>query len=210
MSISTAVPHKATRAADQAATGPAMPAGTGLHRDPASGAGGELAALFLAGSRHQPGIDPLPGAVVAPAVEIALRRARRILTRQGAPLAAGPQEIEDGVDDGPQVALARPPEPTPRRQERRNLRPLPGSRVACIAQLVTAILLPSGFSPHVVPPSLSANKTESQLTETTQFISGQPLRRRAAPSRRTQISSCSTCFGPHSAQKTIAPRVDGR
>src|SRR6266852_2114120 len=97
--------------------------------------------------------------------------------RQGAPLTAGPQQIEDGVDDRAQIALAGPPEPTRGRQERRNLRPLPRPGVACIAQLVTPILLPSDFSPHVVPPSLSANNTESQLTELTQFIFGQPLRR---------------------------------
>src|SRR6266581_1021559 len=83
------------------------------------------------------------------------------------------------------IARARPPEPTRGRQQRRNLRPLPRPRVACIAQLVTPILLPSDFSPHVVPPSLSANKTESHITEITQFIFGQPLRRREAPSRRT-------------------------
>src|SRR5258707_11768843 len=76
-----------------------------------------------------------------------------------------------------QVALAPPPEPAWARQERRNLRPLPSPRVACIAQLVTPILLPSDFSPHLVSPSLSANNTESQLTEITQFIFGQPLRR---------------------------------
>src|SRR6202035_1356408 len=125
------------------------------------------------------GVDPLPGAVVAPTVEIALhRRARRKLTRQGAPLTAGPQEIQDGVDDRAQVALAGPPEPTRGRQQRRDLRPLPRPRVACISQLVTPILLPSGFSPHLVPPSLSANNTESQSTEITQSISGQPLRMR--------------------------------
>ena len=98
--------------------------------------------------------------------------------RQGAPLTAGPQQIEDGIDDRAQVALARPPEPTRGRQQRRNLRPLPKPGIACIAQLVTPILLPSGFSPHVVPPSLSANKTESHMTEITQFIFGQPLRMR--------------------------------
>src|SRR5438128_8110371 len=144
-----------------------------------AGAGCEVSALLVAGPSDQPGIDPVPGAVVAPAIEIALhRRARGKVTRQRAPLTPGPQQIEDGVDDRAQVALARPPEPTRSRQQRRNLRPLPRPRVACIAQLVTPILLPSGFSPHVVPPSLSANKTESHMTEITQFISGQPLRMR--------------------------------
>src|SRR5271170_3660906 len=131
----------------------------------------------LAGARHQRGADPLPGAVVAPAVEIALHsRARRKVPWQGAPLTAGPQQVEDGVDDRAQIALARTPQPTRRRQERSEPRPFRRSGVACIAQLVTPILLPGDFSPHLVPPPLSANKTESQRTEITQFISGQPLR----------------------------------
>src|SRR5712691_5190626 len=157
------------------------------------GAGCERSALLLAGPGHQPGIDPVPGAVVAPAIEIALhRRIRRKVLRQGAPLTAGPQQIEDGVDDRAQVALARPPQSARRRQQWRDLRPLRSSRVACIAQLVTPILLPSGFGPHVVPPSLSPNKTESQLTEITQFIFGQPLRsaQRARLEGRTAPIPC--------------------
>src|ERR1700732_1236371 len=142
-----------------------------------AGVGCEIATLLLADPGHQPGVDPLPSAVVAPAIEIALhRRARRKFTRQGAPLTAGPQQIQDGVDDRAQVALAGPPQPTPGRQQRRDLRPLPPPRVGWLPQLVTPILLPSGFSPHLVPPSLSANNTESQSTEITQSISGQPLR----------------------------------
>jgi hypothetical protein len=153
-----------------------------------AGTGREGSALDLAGPGHQPRIDPLPGAVVAPAVEIALhRRARRKLTRQGAPLTAGPQQVEDRVDNRAQVALARPPQPARGRQQRRNLRPLAKPGIACIAQLVTPIILPSGFSPHVVPPSLSANNTESQLTEITQLIFGQPLRMTVSYCCHTQI-----------------------
>jgi hypothetical protein len=45
---------------------------------------------------------------------------------------------------------------------------------ACIGQVVPTILRPGDFSPHVAAPSLPDNKTESQLTEITQFILGQP------------------------------------
>src|SRR5438270_4015391 len=144
-----------------------------------AGRGGRPAPQRLPGTRHQTGIDPLPGAVVAPAVEIALhRRAWRKVPWQGAPLTAGPQQIKDGVDNLAQIPLARSPQATRRRQQRRDLRPFPGPGIACIAQLLAPILLASDFGPHVAPPSLSANNTESQLTEITQFISGQALRMR--------------------------------
>src|SRR6266536_4602562 len=65
-----------------------------------AGAGCGVSALLVAGPGDQSGIDPVPGAVVAPTIEIALhRRARGKFTRQGAPLTPGPQQIEDGVDE---------------------------------------------------------------------------------------------------------------
>src|SRR5208282_2003362 len=99
-----------------------------------------------------PGIDPMPSAVVAPAVEIALhRRAWREVLGQGAPLAAGGENVEDRLDDRSQIALARAPKPASRRQQRRDLGPFLIRRSACIAQSVTPILPPSGFSPcHVI------------------------------------------------------------
>ena len=56
-----------------------------------------------------PGVEPAPRAVVAPAVEVALhRRTRREVRGQGAPLAAGRQNIKDRIDDQAQIAGPRP------------------------------------------------------------------------------------------------------
>src|SRR5207249_1510416 len=68
------------------------------------------------------------------------------------------------------------PQPPWRRQQRRDLLPFRGPRIACVAQLLAPILNAGGFSPHVVSPGLSDNNTESQLAEITQFISSQALR----------------------------------
>src|SRR3974377_718109 len=45
----------------------------------------------------------------------------------------------------------------------------------CIAQISPPILLPSGFSPHLVSPMLSDTAWVSQTAEIAQFISGQAL-----------------------------------
>jgi len=132
-----------------------------------------IASQTLPGARHQNGIEPIPGAVVAPPVEVPLhRRARRKLARQGAPLTAAPQDIEEGVDNRAQMPAARPPALRRRRQQRGNLGPFRLARIACIDQVVAAILRAGGFSPHVVAPGLSCNNRESQLIEITQPISG--------------------------------------
>ena len=156
---------------------------------------GESAACRVAAhaSSHDQGrADPLPGTVVAPAIEIPLHgRARRKVSRQGAPLATGPQQIENGIDNRAQITFARPTQSTRRRQQRRDLSPLFGSRIACVAQFVAPILRAGDFTPHLVRPSLFGNNTESQPIEITQFFSNQPLRRREAPSRRTRSNYCS-------------------
>jgi len=146
-----------------------------------AGRGGLVTPDSLAGLHHQPGVEPTPGAVVAPAVEIALhRRTRREVGGQGAPLAAGGQNIKDRIDDQAQIAGARPAEPPRRRQKGFNRGPLTVRRVACVAQALAPILSASGFSPsHVILRRSFATTTESQVTEITQPISGQPLRSRA-------------------------------
>src|SRR5207248_6427379 len=109
-----------------------------------AGRGSQLAPLPLAGARHQPSIDPMPGAVVAPAVEIALhRRAWWEVLGQGAPLTPGGENVQNRLDDRSQIASARPPKPASGRQQRRDLGPLPIRRAACIAQSITPIVPPS-------------------------------------------------------------------
>jgi hypothetical protein len=77
--------------------------------DPGRGAG--LASRRLAGLEQQLEINPLQNPAVAPRVEIVLHgRERRKIARQLAPLAAGSGDVEDGVDDRPQIDRARPPQ----------------------------------------------------------------------------------------------------
>src|ERR1700733_11093789 len=102
---------------------------------------GNVAPQHLAGTRHQPGVEPTPGAVVAPAVEIALhRRTRWEVGRQGAPLAAGGQNIKDRIDDHAQIAGPRPAKPSRRRQKGFDRSPLTVRRVTCVAQALAPIL----------------------------------------------------------------------
>src|SRR5205823_1637024 len=112
------------------------------------------------------------------------RRERRKILGQGAPWAARPAQVQDGVDDHPQPPLPRPASPLWRRQQRRDLRPFPGPHLACVGQLVAPILRAGDFSPHVVAPALSANNTESQLTEITQLISQSGSKETAEQSSR--------------------------
>src|SRR5689334_2086383 len=68
--------------------------------------------------------DPLPSAAVAPTVKIALhRRVRRELPRQGSPLAAGGQNVEDRLHHLAQIDFPWPPKPASRRQLAGNQRP---------------------------------------------------------------------------------------
>ena len=136
-----------------------------------------LAPGRLARRHQQVLVDPLPGAVVPPAVEPALhRRARREIPRQHPPLAAGRQHVEQRVHHRPQLRLARPSQPVWRRHERRDRRPFFIRRIACILQSVPPILRPSDFSPGHLRDSVSLrNTTESQPTEITQLIFGQAL-----------------------------------
>jgi len=120
-------------------------------------------------------IDCLPQPRVAPAVEEPLhRRKRRKLLGQLAPLAAGRQDVKHGVDHRTQFRGPWPPQSIRRRQSFDQL-PFPIADIACIAQIITAILRSSGFGPHLVSPVYLANQTDTQVTEITQFILGQPL-----------------------------------
>jgi hypothetical protein len=70
-------------------------------------------------------VDPLPSAVEGPDVEV-IADAVVIgeVLRQQPPLAAGPRQVQDGVDHLPQVQLARATRPRPLREQRLQQRPL--------------------------------------------------------------------------------------
>jgi len=124
--------------------------------------GSNVAPKRSAGACHQPSIDPMPGAVVAPAVEITLHcRARREVPGQRAPLAAGGQNIEDGVDDRAPIPGAWTPQPPRRWQQGLEHRPLAVRHVACVAKALASIMSTSGFSPsHVILRRSFATTTE--------------------------------------------------
>src|SRR6476660_8806413 len=71
-------------------------------------------------------------------------------------------------------------------------RPFSICRVTCIAQIFPPILLPSGFSPHLVSPMLSDTAWVSQTAEIAQFISGQALRARSSQFRIAWLFSVSS------------------
>ncbi len=103
----------------------------------------------LARLGHQAVVHPMPGAIVAPPIEVPLhRRARGKVLRQGAPLAAGGVHIEDRVEDRAQIPLARTPQTRRQRKQRCNHCPLLIRHVACIAQALALILNPGDFSPR--------------------------------------------------------------
>src|SRR5262252_8660575 len=146
--------------------------------DTSRGAG--FAASGLARLQQQFKIDPLEEALVPPIVEIALHRGkRRKVLRQQAPLAAGSCDIQDRVDNGAQVGFLRTAQTLDCRHIRFDQPPLRIGKVACVTSSNSLILRTSDFGPHVVPHGLLDTTVLSQLTEITQFISGQPLSERS-------------------------------
>src|SRR5262249_35600462 len=81
----------------------------GLAIDAAGGAGG-VGLLRSADLLAQEVMDGVQRAVVPPLVEVPPDRTLgREVPGEVAPLAAGPQDVEDGIDDIPEVGLSRPP-----------------------------------------------------------------------------------------------------
>src|SRR5215475_1742721 len=72
---------------------------------------------------------------------------------------------------------------------RLNQRPFRVGHVACITQIFSPILPPSGFSPHVVSPVPSDTPRVSQLAEITKFILSQPLIRNRSATESGGISN---------------------
>src|SRR5579872_142643 len=140
-----------------------------------------LATEFSPGLPDQSPDDPLPSASVAPSVKISLdRRIWWELAWQCPPLAAGGQNVEDRLNDLPQINLPWSPEPPSSRHLPGNQRPLRICQIACVTQSTTLILPTSDFGPrHRVLPRIFANPKESQSTKITHCFFGQALRMRS-------------------------------
>src|SRR5438093_1174477 len=90
---------------------PLLAAGGRVHRLAVHAGGGARRVGLRRGAdlAAQGVVDGVEGAVVAPLVEVAPHgRFGGEVLGQVAPLAAGPQDVEDGIDDVAQVGLARP------------------------------------------------------------------------------------------------------
>src|SRR5271166_1225475 len=90
---------------------PLLAAGTGVDRLAVdAGAGARVVGLLgRAGLRAEPIVGEIQGAVAPPLVEVPPDGALgREVLGEIAPLAAGAGDVEDGVDDLPQVGLAGP------------------------------------------------------------------------------------------------------
>src|SRR5215813_1546288 len=111
-----------------------------------------FAARRLACLQQQLKIDRLKQAVVPPIVEIALYgRERRKVLWQHPPLTAGPHNIQNRVQYGSQLGLARPAQSLGRRHMRLDQRPFRIGEIACVSLSLSLILRSSDFGPHLVP-----------------------------------------------------------
>src|SRR5271169_6601855 len=144
-------------------------------------------------------IDLLKQAGVPPIVKIALhRRERGKVLRQHAPLAAGPRDIQDRVKHGSQLNLTRPAQRLGRRHMRLDQPPFWIRDIACVALLLSLILPPSDFGPHLVPRRLLVTTTMPQQIEIAQFIFGQPL---SQPGRELRMVSRTAADGGRTRTK---------
>src|SRR5580693_580080 len=102
--------------------------------------------------QQQRKIDLLKQAVVSPIVEIALHRGERgKVLGQHPPLTAGPRDVQDRVQHGSQLGVARPAQRLGRRHMGLDQRPFRIRDIACVALSLSLILWPGDFGPHLVP-----------------------------------------------------------
>src|SRR4029077_2663118 len=136
-----------------------------------------VATITLPSLLDQQEIDLFPQPFGLPRVKVTLhRRPLRKIARQQTPRTRRPQNVEQGGDNTPKPNDSRPSQGFLPRHMGLDQRPFSICRVTCIAQIFPPILLPSGFSPHLVSPMLSDTAWVSQTVEIAQFISGQALR----------------------------------
>ena len=152
---------------------PARPARLGcFHRLAVDHArGGRCRASSPFPRHHNQGlVDACESAVTAEAVEIRLhRREGRELLWNLSPLTARRQHVENRFNNHAQRYRAWPAAGRRGRHEWRDQRPFGIGKVACIAQLITAVSPPSGFSPGHRDSVSCRQPTESQPTEIAQL-----------------------------------------
>ena len=137
--------------------------------------GNGVASHRLAGAPYQREIDSSPNALVSPEVKVVLNGgARRKVLRQRPPLAAGRQNIKDGIHHRPQLNFSWASDAAGGRQEKREQKPFRIRHVACIAQMLAPILLAGDFGPrHCVLHRISQiRRNHKGLKSLTSFSAG--------------------------------------
>src|SRR5260221_8067050 len=111
----------------------------------------------LACQPDEAAVDAMPSPVVAPAIEVALHgRARRKVLGQRPPLAAGRENIENGIYQRAQIGRSRAANSSRFWHQRFQKHPFAISRIACKAKPVAPILQASDFGPrHRALPRIS-------------------------------------------------------
>jgi len=119
--------------------------------DPGRGAG--FAILAFAGHLQEKEIDPLPQAIFLPRVEVVLHRSPLgEIARQQTPRTRRSQNVQQSLDNLPQLYLSRSPQLLLRRHVGLDQRPFRIGQITCVTKIFAPILTASGFSPHVVSP----------------------------------------------------------
>ena len=130
------------------------------------GGGARLASFALARGDIKRMVEALQRAVPIPQREVVMRRAlRRQVLRQGLPLAASREHVENRVQDLADVDIARPAAALGRRDHRLDQRPLGVAQVAWIKQ-ATAIRRATTFRlPHRAPLGIDSGARQRITTD---------------------------------------------
>src|SRR5260221_574089 len=131
----------------------------------------------------------MPSPVVAPAIEVALHgRARRKVLGQRPPLAAGRENIENGIYQRAQIGRSRAANSSRFWHQRFQKHPFAISRIACKAKPVAPILQASDFGPrHRALPRISQIRwNHMRLKSLTSFSASRKQIRRIDTHQATQ------------------------
>ena len=100
-------------------------------------------------------MDAIERAVATPAVEVIVkRRTRRQVLRDGAPLAAGAEDVHQAVDDLALIDMTAVAAAFGRRNERLDMRPFRFGQIAWITQSTAVVASAIFVGPHRRPLNL--------------------------------------------------------